>query len=100
MRSDEFGGAPVGRTFDIDAMGVEEFDFGIEIGQLRSIDGAVFEDPVMDEGAAFGDGGDNGEKWEIIDVETRERHRVDFVDGGDEGGFLDAKVDEAGAVVI
>ena len=29
LRGDEFGGAPVGGAFDVDAVGVEEFDFGV-----------------------------------------------------------------------
>lgn len=53
----------------------------------------------MDEGAAMGNGSNDGKEGKIIDIETREGHGVDFVDGGDEVGFFDVKVDETGAVV-
>lgn len=89
LRSDEFGGAPVGGSFDVDAVSVEEFDFDVKVGEFSSVDSAVFENPVVDEGAAFGHGGDDGEEGKIVDIEARERHGVNFVDRCDEAGFLD-----------
>ena len=99
MRSDEFGRAPVGGAFDVDAVGIKEFDFHVEIGEFSGVDGAVFENPVVDEGATLSNGSDDGEEGEIVDIEAWERHGVDFVDGSDEVGFFDIEVDETGAVV-
>ena len=70
-------------------MGVEELDFGVEIGELGDVNGAIFKNPIMDESATLSGGGDNGKEGEIVDIETGEGHGVDFVDGGDESGFMD-----------
>ena len=99
LRSDELGGAPVGGAFDIDAVSIEKLDFGVEVGEFGGVDSAILKDPVMNKGATFGDGGDDGEEWKIVDIEAGERHGVDFVDGGDETGLVNGEVDEAGAVV-
>lgn len=53
----------------------------------------------MNEGAAVGYGGDDGEEGEIVDIETREREGVDFVDGSDEVGLLNGEVDKTSATV-
>ena len=99
LRSDELGWVPVGRAFDIDAVSVEELDFDIEVGKLGGVDGAIFKNPVVDKSAASGNGGDDGEKWEIVYIKTWEGHRMDFVDRGVELGFFDGEIDETSAVV-
>ena len=63
LRRDELGGTPVGGAFDVDAVSIEEFDFSVEVGKFGGIDSAVLKDPVMNKGATFGDGGDDGEEW-------------------------------------
>ena len=63
LRCNEFGWAPVGGAFDIDAVSIEEFNFSIEVGEFGGIDGAVLKDPVMNKSATLGDGGDDGEEW-------------------------------------
>ena len=63
LRSDELGGAPVGGAFDVDAVSIEEFDLGVEVGEFGGIDGAVLKNPVMNKSATLGDGGDDGEEW-------------------------------------
>ena len=99
MWSDEFGRAPVGGAFDVDTVSIEKLDFDIEIGEFSGVDGAVFEDPVVDESATFGDGSDDRKEGEVVDVEAGEGHGVDFVDGSDKVGFFDVEVDETGAIV-
>lgn len=80
-------------------MSIEEFDFDIEVGEFGGVDGAVFENPVMNESATFGDGSDDGKEGKIVDIEAGEGHGVDFVDGSDEVGFFDVEVDKTSAVV-
>ena len=80
-------------------MGVDEFDVGVEVGEVGGVNGAVFEDPVVDKGAAVSGGGDEVKEGEAVDVEAGERHGVDFVDGGDEFGFDEFDVDETSAAV-
>ena len=89
MRSNELGGAPVGGSFDVDAVSVEEFDFNVEIGEFSSVNGAVFEDPVVDKSTATRDSSDDGKEGKIVNIKTWERHGVNFVDGCDEAGFFD-----------
>lgn len=81
-------------------MGIDEGDFGAEFTELGEVDGAVFVDPVVDEGATVGGGADDGEEGEIVDVEAGEGHGVDFVGWGGESGFFKGDVDEAGATVV
>ena len=80
-------------------MSIEEVDFDVEVGELGGVDGAILEDPVVDESTAFGDGSDDRKEGEVVDIEAGEGHGVDLVDGGDEIGFFDVKVDETGAIV-
>ena len=42
----------------------------------------------MNKSAAFGYGGNHREKWEIIDIEPRERHRMNFIYWSNELGFF------------
>src|SRR5690606_36447020 len=78
---------------------VEEAGVSAGSVQFGEVDRAVLVDPVVDEGRAFGAGGDEGEEGEVVDVEAREGHRVDLVDGGAQFGGVDGDVDEAGAGV-
>ena len=51
-----------------------------ELVELGEVDRAVLVDPVVEQGLALGDGGDDREERQVVDVEARERHRVDLVE--------------------
>ena len=60
-------------------MRVEQLHVGAELVQLDQVDRPVLVHPVVDQRPALRRRGDHGEERQVVDVEPRERHRVDLV---------------------
>src|SRR3989344_2188713 len=72
-RADQLAGLPFRGAMDEDAMRVGEEDIGPEMIKLRQVYSPVLINPVMNEGLAFGAGGNEAEKRQIIYIYSRVR---------------------------
>src|SRR5665647_3321228 len=80
-------------------MRVKQLNLDTDLGELGEIDGTVVIDPVMDHRRAGCAGRDDGEEGQVVDVQTRKRHRVDLVGGGRERSGDGGQVHQSGQPV-
>jgi len=80
-------------------MRIEQLHIGTEFGQFQQVDGAVLIDPVMNERLAVRRRSNDSEERQVVDIETRERHRVDLVLVGVQLRGLDRDIDQPSEVV-
>ena len=81
-RAHDLGAGPAGRALDHHPVRVEQLDLAAELVELGEVDRAVLVDPVVEQRLALRDRRDHREERQVVDVEARERHRVDLVERG------------------